>query len=74
MSHDVADAIQDVMIAATQRLEDAGLSPVEALHHHIAYGLACLPLTVCPEHLADELAYIDDALAELRTRVAGAAN
>ena len=70
MTDDVPDHIQDIFLATTAKLREAGLDDVQLLHHYIAHGLAMLPLVVCPEHLLGELAFVDAELAK-RKALAG---
>jgi hypothetical protein len=74
MNDDIPDHIQDLFIRFQAQLEAAGLGTVEALHHHIAFALAMLPVVVCHEHLLAELAQVDDALANLRGRLSAGAH
>jgi hypothetical protein len=74
MNDDIPDHIQDLFIGFQAKLEAAGLGPIEAVHHHIAFGLAMLPVMVCREHLFAELAHVDDALARLRGRLSAGAH
>jgi hypothetical protein len=74
MNDDIPGHIQDLFIGFQAKLEAAGLGTVEALHHHISFGLNMLTVAVCHEHLLDELAQVDDALASLRGRLSRGAH
>lgn len=73
-AEDVPEEIENIMMEATDKLWATGADDLTALHWHIGYGLAMLPCVVCHEHLLDELACVEEAIANLKARVVSGSN
>ena len=71
---DVPEAVQDIIIAASEQLRAAGVDDVDALHYFAGFALAMMPSLVCHEHLLEELAYIEQAIARTKTRILSGTN
>ena len=71
---DVPELVQDALGSAAETMTSAGIETDRIGHFCISFGLMLLEVSLCADHLADELGYVEEAVADVKSRATGRAN